>query len=406
MTEPSARKKIFGHSGSAITARAYRRIKRDTGLLVRGIVDPPKIIAANDVPGGRYSQVYDASAVHLIRPANFTNAEWKVFSSTSESEIPASRVFEFSNGYIFGDESWVFDHRGYAIGGMWDKMGGVGGISHARNMMKFGPVTDDMRSKARRLTGKTVLLNNMFGDNYYHFVNQIVTKVPLFKGFFDIAQADHIVVPPKLTGFMREWLGYAGVDLSNAVPMEPEGFACDHIIMASNPSPFAMMQKWACEYLRDIVPVQDSPIASERIFVSRIDALPWRRQLTNREEITALAQSSGFEIVAMDGRSVAEQAAIWRNAKIVLAVHGAAQCNQIFCEPGTDIIELLPRNHVEPCFSAMSQSLKLNHHILMGVEKPLPLARARRDVNAHVTIDPEELRRLIGRIEAGSQAQA
>ncbi len=313
-------------------------------------------------------------------------------------------MFAFGNGYIFGDESWVFDYRGYAIGGMWDRMGGVGGISHASNMTKFGPVTEDMRRRARRLPGKTVLLNNMFGDNYYHFVNQIVTKVPLFSGFFDIAQADHIVVPPKLTGFMRDWFSYAGVDISKAIPMEPAGFACDHIIMASNPSPFSMMQEWACRYLRDLPPVQESSIAAERILVTRADAPSWRRQLVNQEEITELAKSADFEVVTMDGRPVAEQAAIWRHAKIVLAVHGAGQCNQIFCRPGTDIIELLPRNHVEPCFSAMSQSLKLNHHIVMGTEKPLPLAWARRDVNAHITIDPEELRRLIRAIESRSKA--
>lgn len=397
-----ALKKLAGNSGSSITGRAYRRIRRDVGILVRGLLSPPKIIAATEIPGGRYRKVHDASPVTLKRPSILSDAEWKAFSSTIQSEIPASRVFEFANGYLFGEESWAFDNRGYAIGGMWDQMGGVGGMSHARHMLKFGPVTEEMRAGARHLPGKTVVLNNLFGDNYYHFVNQIVAKIPLFDGFFDLADADHFVIPSHLTGFMRDWFTLAGIDLSKAVPMESAGFACDYIVMASNPSPFCMMQDWAIRYLKGLPPIQPSPILSERIFVTRADAPPWRRQLTNRQEVTDLAIKLGFETVTMDGRPVAEQAAIWRDAKMIMVVHGASQCNQVFCRPGTHMIELLPRNHVEPCFSGMSQSLKLNHHILMGTEKPLPIAKARRDVNAHITIDVRELEQLIHSIESGS----
>jgi capsular polysaccharide biosynthesis protein len=394
-----ALKKLAGNSGSSITGRAYRRIRRDVGIFVRGLVSPPKIVAATEMPGGRYRKVHDASPVTFNRPSVLSDAEWKVFSSTIQSEIPASRVFEFDNGYLFGEESWAFDHRGYAIGGMWDEMGGVGGMSHARHMLKFGPVTEEMRASARHLPGKTVILNNLFGDNYFHFVNQVVAKIPLFDGFFNLAEADHFVVPSRLTGFMRDWFTLAGIDLSKAVPMEPEGFSCDHIVMASNPSPFGMMQDWAIRYLKDLAPVQPSPISSERIFVTRADAVSWRRHLTNREEVADLATKLGFEMVTMDGRPIAEQAAIWREAKMILVVHGAAQCNQIFCKPGTHIIEMLPRNHVESCFSTMSQSLQLNHHIVMSTEKPLPVAMARRDVNAHLTIDVRQLEQLIQSIK-------
>lgn len=398
--------KLAGNSGSSITGRAFRRIRRDAQILLRGLVDPPKIVAASEIPDSRYKQVHDASPVAPKRPPVLSDAEWKVFSSTFRPEIPASRVLEFSNGYLFGEESWAFDHRGHAIGGMWDEMGGAGAISHARHMLKFGPVSEEMRAGARHLPGTSVVLNNLFGENYFHFVNQVVAKIPLFDGFFDLANADHFVVPSKLADFMRDWFTLAGIDLSKIVPMEPAGFACDHIVMASNPSPFGMMQDWTVRYLRDLPPVQPSPVSSKRIFVTRADAVSWRRHLTNREEVAELAAKLGFETVTMDGRPIAEQAAIWREAEVILVVHGAAQCNQIFCKPGTHIIEMLPRNHVESCFSAMSQSLRLNHHIVMSTEKPLPVAMARRDVNAHLTIDVRELEQIIHSIEANSENPA
>jgi len=111
-----------------------------------------------------------------------------------------------------------------------------------------------------------------------------------------------------------------------------------------------------------------------------------RRSIANIEELEAALRLkfSNFNLLILEGTSLAYQLAEFRAADIVIAQHGAALANLIFARPGTKVIEIFPKGgkESEECFRSLAKCLKLSHYSFEQDSK-------------HAAIDVEGLLRLI-----------
>jgi hypothetical protein len=90
-----------------------------------------------------------------------------------------------------------------------------------------------------------------------------------------------------------------------------------------------------------------------------------RRSLPNTQEV-ADALSAAFGTAArrvlLEGMSLSEQAALFQGASLVVAQHGAALTNLIWCSPSARVIEIVPHDPNTPdlsCFRQLSRALGL-----------------------------------------------
>jgi capsular polysaccharide biosynthesis protein len=74
------------------------------------------------------------------------------------------------------------------------------------------------------------------------------------------------------------------------------------------------------------------------LFVSRRSF--GHRLLTNREEIEAMAETMGLEVVEPERLTVEEQVRLFASAKLVVGEAGAALANVGFCTPGAVVLEI------------------------------------------------------------------
>ena len=99
------------------------------------------------------------------------------------------------------------------------------------------------------------------------------------------------------------------------------------------------------EYLRsgyDQIVVPPVP-PYDKVYISRSDAKT--RRVTNEKELAAVLEPLGFTGMTLGQATVAEQISLFRHAKVIVAPHGAAVANVIFCQPGTVVIELIPQSY-------------------------------------------------------------
>jgi capsular polysaccharide biosynthesis protein len=80
--------------------------------------------------------------------------------------------------------------------------------------------------------------------------------------------------------------------------------------------------------------------AHQCIYISRRHASS--RVPENIDELEKLALSAGFQPVHLEKISCAEQIAVLRSARAVLAEHGAGLINLTFCRSGTKVFEMFP----------------------------------------------------------------
>ena len=77
---------------------------------------------------------------------------------------------------------------------------------------------------------------------------------------------------------------------------------------------------------------------SRKLFITRKDAT--RRRASNEAELEHYLLSKGFETVMTGKLSISEQAQLFAEAECVVATHGAALANLLFCWSHTRVLEI------------------------------------------------------------------
>lgn len=102
----------------------------------------------------------------------------------------------------------------------------------------------------------------------------------------------------------------------------------------------------------------------KKLYISRGDAT--LRRVKNEKEVLALLEPLGFEGQMISHLPFPEQAALFASADVIVAPHGAALANLMFCRPGTQVLEVFPENYFNDCFIRLSKSMELKNRFLIG----------------------------------------
>jgi len=70
--------------------------------------------------------------------------------------------------------------------------------------------------------------------------------------------------------------------------------------------------------------------------------------------------------VVMDDLTIADQANIFYDADIVIAPHGAALTDLVFCRPGTKVFERFSPNYLKDEYSDLGRATGLRHVAVIG----------------------------------------
>jgi capsular polysaccharide biosynthesis protein len=210
--------------------------------------------------------------------------------------------------------------------------------------------------------------------NYGHFILDALPTVTVFGKY--LKDINWTFISPPLLDWHREFLRILSLKYKNIIFVELK----DDIIKAKTiyytdcMLGFLHQSNDILNYLRDDVssmPVVNlsradrfvrafkaSPIAGVRSAVGSAVAcirslLSTKRRLflvrdnrkrafLNQTQVAARLGLSGFEVVAPQNYSVAQQKEMFENAEMIVAASGAALANLIFCRPGTIVFEIMP----------------------------------------------------------------
>ncbi|HEY9835901.1 MAG TPA: glycosyltransferase family 61 protein, partial [Vampirovibrionales bacterium] len=102
----------------------------------------------------------------------------------------------------------------------------------------------------------------------------------------------------------------------------------------------------------------------DRIYISRRNAS--YRRILNEEETIARLSPYGFVPIILESLSFLEQVALFANAKAIIAPHGAGLTNTLFCNPGTQVIEIFSPDMVSVNYWVVSNITGLDYSYLIG----------------------------------------
>jgi len=280
-------------------------------------------------------------------------------------------------------------------GGSFVALGAVEGPIVATHYLATDAVPDRLLSDAagspRRphpVAGPVLLAGNAAAANYYHWTAQCLAAALH-------APTGARLLVPVLRPWQRAGLALAGIDPARLVEIEPDAVALATAATHTNLTggDFAFMPHPAIldAFARLAEPLPPSPWRGAKVYVARRDAA--RRALANENAIEVALAARGFATVAATALTIAEQAALFRDAALIVGAHGAALTNLLWTRRGGPaLVELHRADYLNRCYTRLAQAKGLRYAALVS-----PGGNGGRSDGGDWTADLPLLRALLDR---------
>ncbi len=252
--------------------------------------------------------------------------------------------------------------------------------------------------RPRRLQGGLAVAAVAEGSNYFHWLFEAVPRLALLA---DAAPMPVLVQSDR--AFQQEWLALLGVQPQQVVSVTKHGhWLPDTLHVPAQNPPYQGVHPDTCELLRDVARRTGVALGTKRsdgrkLFVTRGGAR--HRRLIGEADLEEALARRGFETVDPGLMTARQQIGLFSDATHVVAPHGAALSNLVFCPRGIRVVELFAPGYVNPCFWTVVEALDGHYAALLG-EGELPPAGPPRSIREDITIRTKSVLTALDRIDA------
>ena len=201
---------------------------------------------------------------------------------------------------------------------------------------------------------------------YGDYLLFVVSKLCRIKAALDESSWANstLCYPLRRTSWEQQYLSHLGFGEDRLLDTRQKIQVSARTVVTANnqgalwlPSPSAILA------LRRTFLTEPEPRAGrKRIYISRAH---WRRKVRNEEDVRRVVTSFGIEVLEDVPPSVSEEIQLFRDASLVVAAHGSALSNLVWCAPGTRVIELLSGSYAHMQVAYLSHILGLDYRCLI-----------------------------------------
>jgi hypothetical protein len=130
-------------------------------------------------------------------------------------------------------------------------------------------------------------------------------------------------------------------------------------------------EPWIYDYVRNLFKDVWSSTRQQKgkyTYVVRDPVLTKCRRILNHNEFIDAAKKEDFSVYEMSNLTFVEQILLFRSSEFILGVHGAALAFLVFCEPGTQVLELYPNNLNKGYYHDLSKRAGLQYSSFIGFD--------------------------------------
>ena len=223
------------------------------------------------------------------------------------------------------------------------------------------------------IDGTIAFLSVKWGHtNYFHWMFDVVIRIHLLRQ--SNLSIDKFVFSRCDLPFQQETIQLLGISQNQIIESRflPH-IKAEKLLVPSLSSPQGKnfrFPRFGCEFLRSLfLPTGTKKISlnnKKMIYISRKETSS--RRIVNEAEVVICLEKLGFQTITLELMSVAQQASLLANSKVIVAPHGAGLTNLVFCAPGTKVIEIFHREYVINYYWLLSNVCGLEHYHLIGDE--------------------------------------
>jgi capsular polysaccharide biosynthesis protein len=209
-----------------------------------------------------------------------------------------------------------------------------------------------------------LLLTPVQSTNYYHWLADVLPRLLLIKQckLPDFEQRQ-VLLHHNTRTYETDTLAIAGVRPNQIFRFKPfETVAVADLVIADFELSYSehAFPAWKQRLLTDFKQqalAKIGPKSLKKVYLLR--GMQRIRRLIGEERLVTLLKGQGFHIIDPQQLTLAEQISTLAGAQVIVALHGAALTNIIFCAEGTFVLELRSTDKPPEFFSAIADTYKL-----------------------------------------------
>jgi capsular polysaccharide biosynthesis protein len=347
----------------------------------------------NDNRLSKYKEIHAEHTIQRIDPNHIDGeVDWRFqFCYLGSSfQTPATFLAEIAHGRVYGQHGAVITSDDCLLADVSIEFG------VPPELAQYHPVLRCLKlPKLRYEKGTAVVLAAAGGNNYFHWMFDVLPRFYLLKQFDHFLEIDYFLINEICHKFQKETLSAFNIPEEKVVfTTKNFHFKSDMLIVPSLPGITGSVTAWQCNFLRTLfLNEKENHTPRKRIYVSRKDATS--RRILNEESLIKALEKLDFQIISMNGLSVNEQAAIFYDAEVIVSPHGAAMTNLVFCHTECKVLEIFSPRYLNPCYRALSNLIGVNYWYILGTGNPLSISEGDHltaGIIDDITVDVDAIR--------------
>lgn len=252
-------------------------------------------------------------------------------------------------------------------------------------------------TKPRKTLNGVCMVLRSPANNYYHTLVDNMPRLfwlhqPVFR-----AMKIKVLVPGPLRPWERFYLPYLLPENAQLIEVDPKYlWHSDQMVFGSYLSrqmSGALPQKYLDFFLPRVLPNRARE-RRHRLYITRKQA-PGGRHILNEVALMRVLEPYGFVPCVLESLGIEEQIALFYDAEIVVAPHGAGLTNILYSQ-AIDLVELHPTPAIMPHYYFMAQAMGHRYHALCANE----IGR-----HSSFAVDVAALAGMLEKITSGTQGE-
>lgn len=211
------------------------------------------------------------------------------------------------------------------------------------------------------------------GGGYCHWFDETLPQLRLFEKYCaEQGEKPSLILPNGLSSWQANSLKLMGYTEDDYItwgdaPIKARKLLVPTLLLrnSSNRSKFRTNKEgieWVADKIKSNVHSDGGSSYSPNIVISREDAN--ERRVVNHNKLVGKLSEYGFESYTLAHMDFEEQVKMFKNAKNIIAPHGAGLVNTIFSDQA-NIIELFPESGIQPHYFVLSNELDHSYDFII-----------------------------------------
>jgi len=257
---------------------------------------------------------------------------------------------------------------------------------------KFG-----VKTRSEYLSGRSMILSSANDAVFFHWLLEVVPKLWVRENSHPDYVPDRFLIS-RHKPFVDATLTAAGIE-DRVHVMEPGvRYLCDEVWGCGEITPQGGIKSYS-DWLRELILGKETANADRKgdgeiVYIHRPEKD--MRSVANQDKIADGMRDLGANVVDLGALPLAEQAAVFDGARLIVGAHGSALANLVFCRAGTSVVELFSPGYVRLLYPRIGDQLGLDYHCWVGegeMERP-----NQPGIYDDIRIDPDSLLKLVAKL--------